>query len=390
MKKNSLYRILKKKQAVGLLCNQSAWDPETGKYRFLTLAESGRLRTVFVPEHGLFGELQDQVKLNETAAYRQLEESVSWVSLYGTGEDRLTATADQLAGLDLLVIDLQDTGSRYYTYVTTVFLLLKKITELRLDLTVYVIDRPNPAGRTVEGTRLPEDYSSFIGLAGLPHRHGLTIGELCRYFQHRLSGSWALMVEPARKKALPFIAPSPNIPAIATCQLYSGQCLWEGTNLSEGRGTTQPFATVGAPFLNWVFTEDWNHRRHPGYHQHCRIRPLLFQPVFHKYAGEVCQGIQLMVEQADEYHSLAHTLQLMRYIRAKTPGFGWRSGPYEAFSKRPAIELLAGDPLMLDYLNGTGSWEALRSKMNDEERAWIREASPFLLYKQPLQKPKIK
>ncbi|MEI9809593.1 MAG: exo-beta-N-acetylmuramidase NamZ domain-containing protein [Bacteroidota bacterium] len=200
------------------------------------------------------------------------------ISLYNSTDHSLTASREQLAALDTIIIDIQDAGSRYYTYTVTVWLLLQKITALHLDLTIIVLDKPNPAGRQVEGTRINNEYASFIGLEGLPHRHGLTIAELCNYFREKLQGKWELIVSTIRKKEIVFIPPSPNIPSVNTCWVYSGQCLWEGTNISEGRGTTLPFETIGAPFLNWVFAEDWNAAHHSLYNKNCYIRPLLFIP----------------------------------------------------------------------------------------------------------------
>jgi uncharacterized protein YbbC (DUF1343 family) len=390
MKRYPLYKLLKKKESIGLLCNQSGWHCQTGKYSFQSLAETGKLKKVFIPEHGLFGELQDQVKLDDASAYKSIADNIEWVSLYNSTDHSLTAFADQLSKLDTLIIDIQDTGSRYYTYTTTTWLLLKKITELNPDITVVVLDKPNPAGRIVEGTRLAGKYASFIGLEGLPHRHGLTIGELCHYFKNKLNGKWELIIDPVSRKKKVFISPSPNIPSAKTCSLYSGQCLWEGTNISEGRGTTLPFETIGAPFLNWVFTEDWNNPKHPVFNKHCYIRPLLFLPVFHKFTNQICNGIHLMVQEEEKYHSLSHSLRLVKYIKEKTPAFEWREGKYEAFNDKKAIELLIGDQLLLDYADNKADWKEVKIKLAEEERAWIKEVSPFLIYKPTLQKLKIK
>lgn len=388
MKKDPLYKLLSKKESLGLLCNQSGWHTHTGKYIFQSLTGQHRLKKVFIPEHGLFGEMQDQVKLDGTSAYRNLAGNVEWISLYNSTNLSLTPTAEQLSGLDTIIIDIQDTGSRYYTYTSTIWLLLKKISELHLDISIIVLDKPNPSGRQVEGTRIKKEYASFIGIEGLPHRHGLTVAELCRYFKNRLIGKWELIIVPVRKKDYVFISPSPNIPSVATCFLYSGQCLWEGTNISEGRGTTLPFETIGAPFLNWVFKEDWNNTNHPVYNKNCYIRPLLFIPVFHKFINVTCQGLHLMVHEKKEYHSLAHSLRLMKYIKEKTPAFEWKPGKYEAFNDRKAIELLAGDPVLLDYLNNKADWKEVKLKLAEEERSWIKEVSPFLIYKSPLKKSK--
>jgi uncharacterized protein YbbC (DUF1343 family) len=388
MKKDPLYKLLKKSGSIGLLCNQSGWH--AGKYTFQWLAEQDRLKKVFIPEHGLFGELQDQVKLDDTSIYKKLGPNIEWISLYSENEHSLVASGQQLSQLDTLVIDIQDAGSRYYTFTTTIWLLLKKITELNLDIRIIVIDKINPAGRQVEGTRIKKEYASFIGLEGLPHRHGLTLAELCRYFKNKLSGNWELFVVPAPKKNGIFISPSPNIPTTRTCTIYSGQCLWEGTNISEGRGTTLPFETIGAPFLDWMFDRDWNDKSSPVYNKNCWIRPLIFTPVFHKFAHESCMGLQLLVQEKKEYHSLSHSLQLMKYIRENTPAFEWKQGKYEAFNEKKAIELLVGDQLLLDYLENKASWKELKLKLEEEETEWIKEVSPFLIYKSPLQKLKLK
>jgi len=389
MKKDPLYKLLKKKESIGLLCHQSAWHIRTGKYTFQSLAEQGRLKKVFIPEHGLFGELQDQVKLDDTSVYRDLAGDIEWISLY-QNDHSLTAASGQLHQLDAIVIDIQDAGCRYYTYTSTIWLLLKKITDLRLAITIIVLDKPNPAGRQVEGTKITEEYASFIGIAGLPHRHGLTIGELCTYFKSKLQGNWELVISAIRKKDTVFIAPSPNIPSLNTCALYSGQCIWEGSNISEGRGTTLPFETIGAPFLQWVFSEDWNNSHHPVYNKHCYIRPLLFKPVFHKFTNEACHGLHLLPHEKESYHSLSHSLQLVKYIKEKTPSFEWRPGKYEALNDKKAIELLVGDRLLLDYLGDKAGWEEVKLKLDEEEAEWIKEVSPFLIYKSPLQKLKIK
>ena len=389
MKKDPLYKQIKKSESIGLLCNHTGWNATTGLYTFQLLTATGKLKIVFIPEHGLFGELQDQLKLDDTAVYTSLSKQLNWVSLYNSSTHTLTATKEQLASIDTLIIDIQDAGCRYYTFTSTVYLLLEKISQLQLDIKIIVLDKPNPAGRNVEGTRMTTPFASFIGLTGLPHRHGLTMAELCRYFKHRLKGKWELIIYPIRKKEYVFIAPSPNIPSEDVCKIYSGQCLWEGTNISEGRGTTLPFETIGSPFLQWVFEENWNESNHPVFDKGCQIRPTRFIPVFHKYSNETCSGLHLILRDKKKYHSLAHSLRLMQYIREKTPAFEWRKGAYEAFNEKTAIELLAGDRLLLDYLEHKASWKEVTQKLEEEENAWIREVSSFLVYKPTLQTLKL-
>ena len=390
MKQLLHHDIIKKGSQTGLLCNQSCWQASTGKYVFETLIRQGVLKKVFIPEHGLFGELQDQEKLDNTSAYHFFSDKVEWISLYSYQESSLSASASQLAGIDTLIIDLQDTGSRYYTFISTIWLLLKSITIHHLDIKIVVLDKPNPAGRQVEGTRMQQEYASFIGLQGLPHRHGLTIGELCRYFKYKLEAEWELVIVPARRKEYIFIPPSPNIPHAGVCRLYSGQCLWEGTNISEGRGTTLPFEMTGAPFLDWIFREDWNSTGHPVFNKYAFIRPAKFIPTFHKYANTSCSGFHLLISDKKKYHSLSHSLRLLKYIKERSPEFAWKEGKYESFNDKKAIELLAGDTLILDYFEQKASWKEVKIKMEEEEAAWIKTASPFLIYKSSLHQSKIK
>jgi uncharacterized protein YbbC (DUF1343 family) len=204
MKKDPLYKLIKKSESIGLLCNHTAWHASNGQYSFQSLAATGKLKQVYIPEHGLFGELQDQAKLDNTSVYSSHGDNIEWISLYNSVEQSLTATDDQVRKIDTLIIDLQDAGCRYYTFISTISLLLKKITYLHLDIKVIVLDKPNPAGRTVEGTRMPKEYASFIGIEGLPHRHGLTIAEFCRYLKNKLEGEWKLFVYPISQKDYTF------------------------------------------------------------------------------------------------------------------------------------------------------------------------------------------
>lgn len=385
MKEGALHKLTKRSEAIGLLCNHTSWMSNEGRYSFDVLASKGVLKTIFIPEHGLFGELQDQVKFDDTSLYKPLVGKAQLVSLYSSSTKNLSPSADQLKDIDTFIIDIQDAGCRYYTYTTTIFLILKKITELGLDIKIIVFDKPNPAGRQVEGTRISKEYSSFIGLEGLPHRHGLTIAELCLYFKNKLQANWKLKVIPANSN-YQFILPSPNMPSLKTCNIYSGQCLWEGTNASEGRGTTTPFEMAGAPFMDWVFADKWNTKKHPVYDKSCYIKPVRFIPAYHKHVNMICNGFHLLPLEKSAYHSLSHSLKLLRYCKERSWGLLWREGAYEAFNDKTAIELLVGDIILLDYLNGKCSWKEVREKLDEEERAWIKEAKQFLLLKTGLRK----
>ncbi|AGY53847.1 hypothetical protein BRDCF_p1220 [Bacteroidales bacterium CF] len=383
---------------LGILCNQVAWQPDKGEYLFETLYKRGRLKRVFTPEHGLFGELQDQVTLDDTEVYGKLGlEGCEFVSLYGTDENSLSASAAKLEDLDALIIELQDVGSRYYTFTTTVFNLFKVLKKHDLNLSIYIVDRMNPAGRQVEGTMLEKGYGSFIGIEGIPHRHGLTFGELTNLFYNEINAKFPLHIiaytaEKVSKDLLPWsIPPSPNIPGLFTCHFYSGQVLWEGTNVSEGRGTTRPFEVFGAPFMSNLLEynkkhgfSNWNDSDNPISDPAVYIRWQKFIPTFHKYKGEVCTGFQLHPVPGEQYHALAHNLKIIRFVAENCPGFNFPDGVYERGNDKSAIELLLGDKLLIDYVKGSSDWETVKEHIKVEEQKWIRKAKKFMLYEEQL------
>ena len=373
------YRHLIEKKKVGLFCNQVSFDFSEGKYLFQLLSHSSGSVTVLVPEHGLFAELQDQVPVENLEVYNYLDEKVSYVSLYINTPDKTDHIADGLMDIDTLIIDIQDIGVRYYTFLPTVAELFKVLINKGLQLSVVVIDRPNPAGRQVEGTILKEEYSSLIGLPGLPHRYGLTLGELCLFLRSRYKGDFPLEIIKKEHDTLP-VNPSPNIPGINTCRIFSGQCLLEGTNLSEGRGTTRPFEIFGAPFMNdlpsdWV--ESWNRENIEAV-----LRPIQFVPTFHKHKDRICYGFQM--HPSERIHVLLYSLKMLRSLNQNLSKMKWLEGPYEAGSEKPAIELLAGDAELIEYLNGAGNEEVILKSIHDQEGLWIDMVQPFLLYDEPL------
>jgi uncharacterized protein YbbC (DUF1343 family) len=397
---------------LGLLCNQTAWHPETGEYLFETLFKRGNLKRVFMPEHGLFGELQDQEKLDGQGLYRELGFSgCEFISLYGCGESALSAGPEKLADLDALVVDLQDVGVRYYTFLSTLRNLFITLTKENIPLPVWVVDRENPAGPWVEGSPLKGEYASFIGIEGLPNRHGLTIGEMAGFLHAQTGAGFPLHVVSFRAAAgsgagIPpwAIPPSPNIPGLYTAGFYSGQCLWEGTNVSEGRGTTRPFEVFGAPWMGSLADynrkagyESWNERGHPLFDSGAALRWHRFIPTFHKYKDECCFGFQLILRGAADsrkgslpgsgggYHALLHALRLIRFVGKNCEGFSFRPGKYEAGNDKTAIELLAGDPVILGYLRGEDTEEReLREYFRKAEGDWIERARQFRLYEEPL------
>ncbi|MDR2246459.1 MAG: DUF1343 domain-containing protein [Treponema sp.] len=380
---------------LGLLCNQAAWHAETGEYLFETLLRRGNLKRLFIPEHGLFGELQDQVKLDDTGTYAGLGlGECELVSLYGSDEAALCVGPEKLADLDGLVVELQDAGARYYTYLSTLrnlFIALKN-----RPLPVWLLDRENPAGTQVEGSPLKARYASFIGIEGIPHRYGLTIGEMAWYVYAELRADFPLCVishKVADPRFFPWtIAPSPNISGFHTGIFYSGQCLWEGTNVSEGRGTTRPFEVFGAPWMEHLMDYNrrmgfstWNEAGHPLADRGAFLRWHRFIPGFHKYQGQCCFGFQLIHHPGKYYHALLHALRIIRFMAENSEEFSFLPGKYEAGNDRPAIELLAGDPVILDYLTDSSFDDAdLTDYFRQEETAWIEKTKEFRFYDEDL------
>ena len=373
-------KILKKYKGerVGLLTNQSAYGtmiPYT--YNFQFYEKTLGLHTVFLPEHGLFAELQDQVS-GSGLKYSLSDWNI--VNLYGDSEDTLTASRESLKNLDLLIIDIRDVGARYYTFLTTAFYILQSVHKMKKSGEnvphIIAVDYPNPIGSKVEGSPLDEKYESFVGVRTALHRHGMSVFELLEYYRVKFDLDCTLdFISPSEKTEDYWVPPSPNIPTRSTCIVYPGQCLLEGTNLSEGRGTTRPFEMFGAPFIN-PFDDLLLHELNRENKGHYYLRPLFFQPVFHKHANRVCGGYQIIVNNEKKFHSLLFTLHLLRTLKDYySTKFEYLQGPYEFRSDRPAVELLAGDDLLISYLYGKGKYSEIRGYLNVQERKWEKEKS---------------
>ena len=304
------------------------------------------LAALFGPQHGYLGQTQDN--MIEWEGYRHPRLGIPVHSLYGTGRE---PTHEMLRGLDALIVDLQDIGTRYYTFIWTLYLCLKACT--REGIAVVVLDRPNPInGVTVEGPILDPSYRSFVGLHPLLVRHGRTIGELATQFRDEAFPDCELMVLPMTnwdrrmwfdETGLTWISPSPNMPTLDTATVYPGMCLLEATNLSEGRGTTRPFELFGAPWIRGEeFASELNALRLPGVY----FREAYFQPTFHKYAGKICAGAQLHVIDRDCFLPFRTGVEMIRHTRVRYgANFQWKSPPYEYEYKRMPIEVLSGGPV---------------------------------------------
>jgi uncharacterized protein YbbC (DUF1343 family) len=305
-----------------------------------------RLAAFFGPQHGFLGQTQDNMV--EWKSYEHPRLGIPVYSLYGEHREPI---AEMLGDLDVFLVDLQDIGSRYYTFIWTMYLCMRACE--KTGVAMVVLDRPNPInGMTTEGPPLDPNYRSFVGLHPIPVRHGKTIGELAQQFRDEAFPKCRLSILPMKnweremwfdQTGLPWVMPSPNMPALETATVYAGMCLLEATNISEGRGTTRPFELFGAPFIDAeVLCREVNALRLPGVF----FRENYFQPTFHKFAGELCSGAQLHVTDRESFRSFLTGVEIIKRIRKIYHGqFRWKQPPYEYEWKRLPIEILIGGPI---------------------------------------------
>ena len=305
-----------------------------------------RLAAFFGPQHGFLGQTQDNMV--EWKSYEHPRLHIPVYSLYG---DHREPAAEMLEGLDVLLVDLQDVGSRYYTFVWTLYLSMRACE--RCGTVVIVSDRPNPInGATTEGPVLGPNYKSFVGMHPIPVRHGRTVGELAQQFRDEAFPKCELSVLPMRswqramwfdQTGLPWVMPSPNMPTLETAAVYPGMCLFEGTNISEGRGTTRPFEIFGAPFIDAEkLCTELNALKLPGVF----FRENYFQPTFQKFAGQLCAGAQIHVIDRERFQPFRVGVEIIKLLRKTYPeDFQWKQPPYEYEWKRLPIEILIGGPI---------------------------------------------
>jgi len=344
-----------------------------------------RLVSLLGPEHGLDAAAQDMESVSD-ASNPRLSGPVPAYSLYGATFASLSPTPAMFHGAEWLVIDLQDVGARYYTYVWTA-VLAAEVARAH-GVRVLILDRPNPLGGVdewVEGGRIEAGQESFVGLHDVAVRHGMTLGELARMaLLERGSGEPEVLTCAGWRRemlfdatGLPWVLPSPNMPTLDTALVYPGQCLLEGTNLSEGRGTTRPFEICGAPWLDGKQLAAAIADDAPG----LGVRALGFKPMFQKFAGRRCGGVQLHVRDARAVRSLRTSWALLRAAwRLGDGAMKWRTEEYEFVADRPALDLLAGGAWLRAAIEGQVTIAEMLAREEEGRRAFLARRRGFLLY----------
>ena len=358
------------------------------------------LSSLFSPQHGLYGEKQDNMV--ESKSFRHKKWNIPVFSLYDESSKRRLSPL-MLDQFDVIILDLQDIGCRVYTFLTTLFYILEDATKHKKE--VWIFDRPNPVGRPIEGIFLNKNFHSFVGIAPLPLRHGLTLGEAALWYKNLKNLNVTLTIYPMKNykmemspdygwpdKELPWINPSPNIPRLSSARVFSGTVLLEGTNLSEGRGTTRPLEVFGAPDINsekilkamydltsnYALASKWFHGS--------LIRPCFFEPSFHKHQQKLCSGLQIHVDHCFYKHKQFKPVRLvslyLKALRKLYPDYDlWRSPPYEYEYKKSPIDLISGSHELREWVDDPKSklrdWD---EKLLEDEKKWKKQRKDFLLY----------
>ena len=359
----------------------------------LATAPGVNVVAAFGPQHGLRGDKQDN--MIESPDFVDPVHGIPVYSLYG---EVRRPTARMMDDVDVVLVDLQDLGCRIYTFVTTLRYVLEAAAEH--GKTVWILDRPNPAGRPVEGTRLRPGWESFVGAGPLVMRHGLTLGELAKWFVRTLRldvDCEVVAMEGWRPAAAPgfgwplgeraWVNPSPNASTLSMARCYAGTVLLEGTTLSEGRGTTRPLELVGAPDIEPRALLSAMATLAPQWLSGCRLRPCWFEPAFQKHAGKLCAGFQVHVEDGAYDHAVFRPWRLValafKCLRALAPDYElWRDFPYEYEYDRRAIDLINGSELLRAWVDDPAAAPYdLDAIAHADEEAWREERESLLLYR---------
>jgi uncharacterized protein YbbC (DUF1343 family) len=386
MVKTGLDRLLAnvdgiKKRSVGLIANHTSVSREPG-YSWDLLARKGiAVKKIFSPEHGLFGAEQDQVPVYSRKIF-----PVEIISLYGSSYASLAPVEEHLSDLDCIIFDIQDVGARYYTYINTMSLFMRALQGR--DIEFIVLDRPNPlGGRSTEGPVLKKGYESFVGMLPVPVRHGLTAGEIAHVAVDHFDLDIKLKVMEMSgwsrdmfydETGLTWIPPSPNMPTLNTALVYPGACLFEGTNVSEGRGTTTPFEVIGAPGIEpYSLAESLNEINLPGVY----FRPLFYRPAFNKHREETIGGVFIHVTDRLQFLPFLTGVAMTATLSIMMPGFDFTSGIYEFNDEHPAFDLLTGSSSIREMITAGKSLDRIRDLWDKEEKVFAGLMEEFHLYR---------
>ena len=364
---------------VGLVAHPASVDRRLVHAREVLRAAGVTVSALFGPEHGYGGEAQDMIGVADARD----RDGTPIHTLYGERYEDLSPRPEHLEGLAAMVVDLQDVGSRYYTFVWTAALVIEAAA--RRGIPTVILDRPNPlGGQRLEGGPQRPGHRSFVGLFDVPVRHGMTIGEIARLSARELGVDPAL-VHVVRMEGwsremrfeatgLPWVLPSPNMPTSDTARVYPGGCLLEGTNLSEGRGVTRPFEIFGAPWLDGRALAELSI-------EGASLRALTFSPTFHKHARTTCGGVQVHVTDEARFAPYEAYVRLIARARELSPGaFAWRTERYEFIDTIPAIDLLTGGPEVRQAIDAGRSLDSLVAADRAAAEAFRETRRPFLLY----------
>ncbi len=367
---------------LGLMCNQASVDRNFNHARELINSElPGKLAALYSPQHGFFSEKQDNMIESDNMVDPLL--GIPVFSLYG--KTRIP-TKEMFEPIDVLLVDLQDAGTRVYTFIYTMSYCLEAAK--KFGKKVVVLDRPNPiGGEIVEGNCLSPEFISFVGRYPIPMRHGLTIGELALLFNNHFGIDCDLEVIPMKgwkrtmffsDTGLPWIPPSPNLPTPVSAIVYPGQVIWEGTNVSEGRGTTQPFEVFGAPFINTrKISSALGGKKLPG----IMLRPVAFEPISNKWQGERCEGFQIHITDPVKYKPYFSTLNFLHAIYVCHGNeFRWKNPPYEYEFEKLPVDLITGNSTIRMAIENPDQIDEIETTWQSELEEYLHISREYYLY----------
>lgn len=367
---------------LGLLANQASLDSRLNSARhIISNLLPGHLRAIFGPQHGYGGEDQDNMVVSNHSFDKEL--NIPVFSLYSETREPLS---DMFEMIDILLVDLQDVGTRVYTFTSTVLNCLKAAA--RDKKKVIILDRPNPlGGEVVEGNPVRPEFYSFVGPFSFPMRHGLTMGEMATILNSVFELDCNLKIISMygwhrkmlwSETGLRWTMPSPNMPVIETAYVYPGQVIWEGTNLSEGRGTCRPFEIFGAPFLD---TKAIIKVLEPEAYKGCHFQEYSFRPTFHKWKGELCRGFMLQILDPHVYQPYFTSIALLKTVmNIHKKNFKWKEPPYEYEYKKRPIDLIIGDSSLLCELESCTNLSHIKAKWLSDNESFLEWRKPYLLY----------